>query len=180
VRSLRGIPSAYDRTNPQIPRRLRAEFPWRILCSLRADLALCGRLGCGLWQPLAATDCQGSYWSQRGPLARSSFLNRNSASQLHADLLAQLPGLGDIVAIQSKKRMIDFDGDCPGIPVCRIMPDAALAIDPCDIFLPNNPIDDGGGVKRWGADGFNATDKTLEMVRDIPLRCCSSCLSCPQ
>ena len=94
VRSLRGIPSAYDRTNPQIPRRLRAEFPWRILCSLRADLALCGRLGCGLWQPLAATDCQGSYWSQRGPLARSSFLNRNSASQLHADLLAQLPGLG--------------------------------------------------------------------------------------
>ncbi len=62
---------------------------------LRENYALCGRSGCGPRQPLAATNCQGSYQSQSGTLVRWSFLNYNSASQLRADLLAQLPGLGD-------------------------------------------------------------------------------------
>ncbi len=59
---------------------------WRSLRRLREDLAPYGSSGCGPRQPLAATNCQGP-WSQRGTLARSSFLNCNSVSQLNANFL---------------------------------------------------------------------------------------------
>ena len=84
---------------PHSPRGEKSEdsswtSPKTSLRGLREDYALCGGSGCGPRQPLAATNCQVSYWSQSGTLVRWSLLNCNSVSQLHADLLAQLPGLG--------------------------------------------------------------------------------------
>ena len=65
--------------------------------SSKIERRFCALRKVNLWTKETAgrRQCQGSYWSQSGTLVRWSFLNYNSASQLHADLLAQLPGLGD-------------------------------------------------------------------------------------